>query len=113
VLTRRGLPRHLPAELHAWDGSPLPPEIEARIRREWRRLVFVRREVLALIRERRGRLRANDSTDPTLPIVRKLLRMGSLVPARDTHGVVTDRSECSRRDRLGTTLDRRQHCFWL
>ena len=75
VVARRGLPRQLPPELRAWDGTPFPPEIEARIRREWRRLVFVRREVLALIRERRGRLRANDLADPTLPIVRKLFAL--------------------------------------
>jgi transposase len=75
VLARRGLPRQLPAEVHAWDGSSLPSEIEARVRREWRRLVFVRREVLTLIRERRGRLRANDPADPTLPIVRKLFAL--------------------------------------
>jgi transposase len=75
VLARRGLPRHLPPELRDWDGTPFPPEIDARIRREWRRLVFVRREVLALIRERRRRLRANDPADPTLPIVRKLVAL--------------------------------------
>lgn len=75
VLARRGLPRNLPPELRAWDGTPFPPEIDARIRREWRRLVFVRREVLMLIRERRSRLRANDPADPTLPIVRKLFAL--------------------------------------
>jgi transposase len=78
VLVRRGLPRHLPAPLQAWDGSALPPEIEARVRREWRRLVFVRREVLALIRERRERLRRNESTDPTLPIVRRLFALRAI-----------------------------------
>jgi transposase len=78
VLARRGLPRHLPATLQAWDGSALPPEIEARIRREWRRLVFVRREVLALIQERRERLRQNESTDPTLPIVRRLFALRAI-----------------------------------
>jgi transposase len=78
VLARRGLPRHLPATLQAWDGSALPPEIEARIRREWRRLMFVRREVLALIQERRERLRRNESTDPTLPIVRRLFALRAI-----------------------------------
>lgn len=78
VLTRRGLPRHLPPDLRAWDGTPLPPEAEARLQREWRRLVFVRREVLALVRERRERLRTNDPTDPTLPIVRRLMAMRAI-----------------------------------
>jgi len=40
VLTRRGLPRHLPETLRAWDGRAFPPEVDARVRREWRRLVF-------------------------------------------------------------------------
>ena len=75
VLARRGLPRHLPAELRAWDGRPLPPEIEARLQREWRRLVFLRREVRDLVRERRERLRRNDPADPTLAIVRKLMAL--------------------------------------
>jgi len=78
VLARRGLPRHLPVDLATWNGSALPPEIAARIRREWRRLVFVRREVLALIRERRERLRQNDPADPTLPIVRRLFALRAI-----------------------------------
>jgi transposase len=49
VLARRGLPRDLPAELRDWNGMPVPPEAAARLRREWRRLTFVRRDV------RRGR----------------------------------------------------------
>lgn len=75
VLARRGLPRRLPTQLCGWDGEPLPPELEARVQREWRRLVFVRREVLDLMRERRARLIRNDPTDPTLPIVRKLMAL--------------------------------------
>jgi len=75
VLTRRGLPRHLPAELRGWDGQLLPADLEARVRREWRRLLFVRREVLDLMRERRARLLRNDPTDPSLPIVRKLIAL--------------------------------------
>jgi transposase len=75
VLSRRGLPRHLPEILRAWDGTAFPPEVDARVRREWRRLVFVRREILALVRERRERLRQNDPADPTLPIVRRPIRL--------------------------------------
>src|SRR5215211_443787 len=67
-----------PSRRAACNGSALPPEIEARVRREWRRLVFVRREVLALIRERRERLRRNESTDPTLPIVRRLFALRAI-----------------------------------
>jgi transposase len=36
VLARRGLPPHLPRDLRGWDGAPLPREVEARLRREWR-----------------------------------------------------------------------------
>jgi len=78
VLERRGLPRHLPADLRTWDGTALPPEVTARVQREWRRLVFLRREVLALLRERRARLAANDPADPTLPIVRKLMALRAI-----------------------------------
>ena len=75
VLARRGLPRQLPADVRGGDGTALSREVRARLEREWRRLVFVRREVLALVRERRGLLRADDPTDPTLPIVRRLLTL--------------------------------------
>jgi transposase len=56
----------------------LPVEIDARVHREWRRLTFVRRDVLALVRERRERLRRNDPTDPTLPIVRRLFALRAI-----------------------------------
>jgi transposase len=78
VLAQRGLPRHLPATLVGWNGQPLPVEIDARVHREWRRLTFVRRDVLALVRERRERLRRNDPTDPTLPIVRRLFALRAI-----------------------------------
>ena len=75
VLARRGLPRHLPPDIRGGSGAVLPPEVMARLEREWRRLVFVRREILDLVRERRRRLRMDDPTDPTLPIVRRLLAL--------------------------------------
>jgi transposase len=78
VLARRGLPRQLPAELRAWDGQALPAELTVRVHREWRRLAFLRREVLALLRERRARLAANDPADPTLPIVWKLVALRAI-----------------------------------
>jgi transposase len=77
-LAPRGLPRHLPATLVGWNGDPLPPEIAARVQREWRRLMFVRREILALVRERRERLRRNDPADPSLPIVRRLFALRAI-----------------------------------
>jgi transposase len=78
VLARRGLPRDLPAPLHTWDGTPLPVEVEARLRREWNRLVFLRREVRGLVRERRVRLAAADSGDPTVAIARRLMALRAI-----------------------------------
>lgn len=78
VLARRGLPAQLPDPLLAWDGVPLPAELEACVRREWRRLVFLRRELRALVRDRRERLRRDDPGDPTLPIVRQLFALRAI-----------------------------------
>jgi transposase len=80
ALPRRGLPRALPPwnELRTWNDAPLPPAARARLEREWQRLTFVRRELRALVAERRGLLRADDArapTDPTLPMVRSLLAL--------------------------------------
>jgi transposase len=65
----RGLPSELPAAVQAWDGAPLPPHAAARLRREWRRLTFLRREVRALIAERRRWLR--DGDDAVVVTVRR------------------------------------------
>lgn len=78
VLPGRGWPRSLPTDLRGWNGAPLPPEVQARLEREWHRLVFVRREVLALVRERRNRLRADAPTDPPRPIVRRLMALRAI-----------------------------------
>ena len=69
----RGLPSELPATLQAWDGAPLPPHAAARLAREWRRLTFLRREVRALIAERRRWLR--DGEDAVVAMVRRLLAL--------------------------------------
>lgn len=78
VLAPRGLPRALPTDLRGGDGTALPPDVLARLEREWRRLTFVRREILVLLRERRARLAANDPTDPTLPMVRQLMALRAI-----------------------------------
>jgi transposase len=69
----RGLPSELPADLRAWDGAPLPPHASACLTREWRRLTFLRREVRALIAERRRWLREGD--DAVVAMVRRLLAL--------------------------------------
>ena len=69
----RGLPSERPADLRGWDGAPLPPHAAARLTREWRRLTFLRREVRALIAERRRWLR--DGDDAVVAMVRRLLAL--------------------------------------
>jgi transposase len=73
-LAERGLPRALPV-VRAWTGDPLPPAAAARLAREWKRLTFLRRELHALLAERRALLRAGDDTDPVIGIVRRLLAL--------------------------------------
>ncbi|MBA3342531.1 MAG: IS110 family transposase [Gemmatimonadaceae bacterium] len=73
----RGLPRLMPpqTELRMWNGTSIPNAAYARLVREWSRLTLVRREIKALVNERRALLEADDPTDPTLPMVRKLLAL--------------------------------------
>lgn len=80
VLEGRGLPRALPGhdEIRTWEGAPLPPAASARLRREWSRLTFLRREVRSLVVARRALLVANDPSDPTLPMVRKLMALRAI-----------------------------------
>lgn len=78
VVDGRGLPRELPAILPTWDGTPLPPEVHARLTREWHRLVLLRRDGRALVAERRARLRGDDPNDPTLPLVRRLMALRAI-----------------------------------
>jgi transposase len=78
ALAGRGLPRTLPADLTTWDGTPLPRDAHARLTREWHRLTALRRDVQALVAERRERLRENDPADPTLPIVRRLMALRAI-----------------------------------
>jgi transposase len=73
-LSERGLPAALPA-VRGWDGAPLPPAAAARLEREWARLTFVRRELRALLAERRALLVNPPPTDPVVPIVRRLLEL--------------------------------------
>jgi len=71
----RGLPRSLPVfpALAAWDGTPLPPEAQARLTREWHRLTFLRGELRTLEMARQAMLRAG--TDAVVPMVRRLLAL--------------------------------------
>jgi transposase len=74
------LPRTLPSHgtLRTWNDTLLSPEVYARLFREWGRLTFLRKELKRLVAMRRALLRDNDPTDPTLPIVRKLMALRSI-----------------------------------
>jgi transposase len=74
------LPRALPSHgtLRTWNDTPLSPEVYARLLREWGRLTFLRKELKRLVAMRRALLRNNDPSDPTLPIVRKLMALRAI-----------------------------------
>jgi transposase len=80
VLSERGLPRALPPAwaLPTWNGTPLPPAAQARLEREWARLTTLRGEIRALVGTRRALLAADDPSDPTLPMVRRLLALRAI-----------------------------------
>lgn len=80
VLPGRGLPRTCPPAQALLTGTttPLPPATAARLAREWTRLTTVRRDLRALVVTRRALLRANDPTDPTLPMVRRLMALRAI-----------------------------------
>jgi transposase len=80
IVIAGSLPRTLPSHetLRSWNDTPLPPELYARLSREWGRLTFLRKELKRLVAMRRALLRDNDPSDPTLPIVRKLMALRAI-----------------------------------
>lgn len=60
-------------EARLWDGSRVPSELRARLKREWARREAVCEEIRALDEERRRRLREED--DPALEQVRRLIQL--------------------------------------
>lgn len=61
-------------EARLWDGSPVPPELRARLEREWARREAVSEEIRALNEERRQRLREVEN-DPALEKIRRLIQL--------------------------------------
>jgi transposase len=59
--------------LRQWDGSPLPPGLLARLRREWERVVSCTEMIRALEAERREILRAGPD-----PVIEKVLQLNTL-----------------------------------
>jgi transposase len=61
------------SRLQQWDGSPLPPGLLARLRREWERVVSCTEMIRTLEAERREILRAR-----TDPVIEKVLQLNTL-----------------------------------
>jgi transposase len=61
------------AELRTWDGQPVPPELQQRLKREHQRWQLVDRQIKDLENERARRIRT--SKDPVVIKVRQLLRL--------------------------------------
>jgi transposase len=68
----RGLPAELPV-IRTWDSQPLPSGAQARLRHEWSRLLFLRRQLRALVAERVRLQKTAD--DPAAHIARRLLAL--------------------------------------
>lgn len=61
-------------EARLWDGQPVPPDVRARLEREWGRRERVSEEIRALDAERESRLRDADG-DPSLEKIRQLTQL--------------------------------------
>ncbi len=68
-------PQRLP-QLRLWDGSPLLPRLQARLKREWDRLQLVEEHIKVLETERVEAVRR--SQDPKVEKVRQLLRLNGV-----------------------------------
>jgi len=78
VLTLRG---DVPAQLAAvrrWDGTPLPPELRARLEREWARVTAVRAALRTLTARRHQRVTAATPAAADVPAVHLTRRLAAL-----------------------------------
>jgi transposase len=66
------------AQVRLWDGTALPPGLQARLTREYERLALVKRQIKALEVTRREAIR--HSNDPSMVMVRQLLRLKGIGP---------------------------------
>ena len=84
VLTLRG---DVPAQLAAvrrWDGTPLPPELRARLEREWARVTAVRAALRTLTARRHQRVTAATPAAADVPAVHLTRRLAALGAIGDT-----------------------------
>jgi len=61
-------------EVRLWDGAPLPPDLRARLEREWMRRESVVEEIDALEAERKRRLE-EETEDPAFEQIRQLITL--------------------------------------
>ena len=66
------------AQVRLWDGTALPLGLQARLTREYERLALVKRQIKALEVTRREAIR--HSNDPSMVMVRQLLRLKGIGP---------------------------------
>ncbi len=66
-------------EARRWDGSPVPPELQARLRRTFERWQQVHRQINALIVQMNRQIRSAE--DRSTEMVRRLLRLVGIGPS--------------------------------
>ena len=59
--------------VRTWDGSPIPPGLQMRLRREYERMKLAERQIKELERDRIDAIR--HSEDPSVDMVRQLLKL--------------------------------------
>jgi len=72
LVVDKKLPDRL-AQLRQWDGAPVPPALQQRLRREHERWQLVGRQIDELVAQRKQQIRADDN--PEVKQVRQLLRL--------------------------------------
>jgi transposase len=75
TLALRGDVRAQLATVRRWDGTPLPPGLQARLEREWGRIDAVRTALRTLERERHQRLTAPTPAAGDAPVIAKARRL--------------------------------------
>jgi transposase len=56
--------------IRLWDGSPLPPMLKSRLRREWEHVEFLKQQIVSVEAERRRLLQ--DADDPDVAKIKQL-----------------------------------------
>lgn len=59
--------------IRLWDGSPVPPMLQSRLKREWEHVEFLERQIVSVETERRRLLQ--DADDPDMAKIRQLNKL--------------------------------------